>query len=146
MEAWITVGMAQGEAGELERIFRTNDRGQAVLAAEGYEFERTCCGQGGEEEWTERVLVVRSPMHAQQQAAGLETRLSHAENKLAALTPPRGRGKRQITDEAKLLEAIDTVLNAQRVEGLLSLQWEKQSEQKTLYVGRAEALRAAASG
>src|SRR5437870_759232 len=46
MEAWITAGMAKGEAGELERIFRTNDRGQAVLAAEGYEFERTCCGQG----------------------------------------------------------------------------------------------------
>src|SRR5713101_4756521 len=136
MEAWITAGMAKGEAGELERIFRTNDRGQAVLAAEGYEFERTCCGQGGEEAWTERVLVVRSPMHAQQQVAGLETRLSHAENKLAALTPPRGRGKRQITDESKLLGAIDTVLNAQRVEGLLSLQWEKQSERKTLYVGR----------
>jgi len=135
-EAWITAGMAKGEAGELERIFRTNDRGQAVLAAEGDEVERTCCGQGGEEEWTERVVVVRSPMHAQQQAAGLETRLSHAENTLAALTPPRGRGKRQITDEATLLEAIDTVLNAHRVEGLLSLQWEKQRERKTLYVGR----------
>ncbi len=136
MEGWITAGMAQGEAGELERICRTNDRGQAVLTAEGYAFERTGCGQGGEEAWTERVVVVRSPMHAQQQAAGLATRRSHAENKLAALTPPRGRGKRPITDEAKLLEAIDTVLNAQRVEGLLSLQWEKQSERKTLYVGR----------
>ena len=136
MEGWLTAGMAKGEAGELARIFRTNDRGQAVLTAEGYAFERTCWGQGGEEAWTERVLVVRSPMHAQQQAAGLATRLSHAENTLAALTPPRGRGKRQITDEAQLLEAIDTVLNAQRVEGLLSLQWAKQSERKTLYVGR----------
>src|SRR5246127_765328 len=35
-DAWITAGVAQGEAGELERIWRTNDRGQAVLAAEGY--------------------------------------------------------------------------------------------------------------
>ena len=42
MEAWIPEGVAQGEAGELERIFRTNDRGHEVLAAEGYEFERTC--------------------------------------------------------------------------------------------------------
>src|SRR6266702_2936470 len=66
MDAWITEGVAKGEAGALERIFRTNDRGHEVLAAEGYEFERTCCAQGGEEEWTERVLVVRSPMHAQQ--------------------------------------------------------------------------------
>ena len=136
MDAWITEGVAKGEAGALERIFRTNDRGHEVLAAEGYEFERTCCAQGGEEEWTERVLVVRSPMHARQQAAGLETRLAHAEKHLAALTPPRGRGKRQITDEATLLAAIDTVLKAQRVEGLLSLEWEKQTERKTQYVGR----------
>jgi hypothetical protein len=32
---------------------------------------------------------VRSPMHASQQAAGLEKRLSHAETTLMALTPPR---------------------------------------------------------
>src|SRR3989442_3906572 len=37
MEAWITEGVAQGDAGELERIFRTNARGYSVLAAEGYE-------------------------------------------------------------------------------------------------------------
>ena len=136
MEAWITTGVAQGEAGALQRIFRTNDRGQRVLAAEGYELERTCGGQGGEAAWTERVLVLRSPMHAQQQAAGLETRLSHAENKLAALTPPRGRGKRQITAEATLVAAIDLVLQEQRVAGLLSVTWEKQVEQHTQYVGR----------
>jgi len=136
MEAWITTGVAQGEAGALQRIFRTNDRGQRVLAGEGYELERTCGGQVGEAAWTERVLVLRSPMHAQQQTAGLETRLSHAENKLAALTPPRGRGKRQITDEATLVAAIDLVLQEQRVEGLLSVTWEKQVEQHTQYVGR----------
>jgi len=136
MKAWITTGVAQGEAGEIERIFRTNDRGQTVLVAEGYELERTCGGQGGETAWTERVLVLRSPMHAQQQATGLETRLSHAEDKLAALTPPRGRGKRQITDEATLMAAIDLVLTEQRVEGLLTVTWEKQVEQHTQYVGR----------
>jgi transposase len=75
-------------------------------------------------------------MHAQQQAAGLETRLGHAEKKLAALTPPRGRGKRQITDETALAEAIDTVLQDHRVHGLLSVAWEKQIERKTQYVGR----------
>lgn len=82
MEAWTREGVAKDEAGELERIFRTNDRGQEVLAAEGYEFERTCCAQEGDEEWTERVLVVRSPAHAARQAAGLETRLVNAEKKL----------------------------------------------------------------
>ena len=131
METWITAGVAQGEAGALERIFRTNDRGHEVLAAEGYEVERTCGVPGGTEAWTERVLVMRSPMHAQQQAAGLEARLGYAEKKLAALTPPRGRGKRQITDAATLVEAMDPGRKAHRVHGLLSVAWEKQSERKT---------------
>ena len=132
MDAWITEGVTQGEAGALERICRTNDRGHEVLAAEGYEFERTCDAPdeaGTQRHGRERVLVVRSPMHADQQAAGLEKRLCHAETKLAALTPPRGRGKRQITDEATLVEAIDHVLKEHRVDGLLSVTWEKQVEQ-----------------
>ena len=82
------------------------------------------------------MLVVRSPAHANQQASGLEKRLTHAETTLAALTPPRGRGKRQITEEAVLVEAIDTVLKDYRVDGLLSVAWEKQVERKTQYMGR----------
>ena len=54
-----------------------------------------------------------------------------AETALAALTPPRGRGKRQSTAEATLVEAIHLVLNAHRVEGLLSVAWEKQVERQT---------------
>jgi transposase len=136
MDAWVAEGVSKDETGELERMLRRNERGREVLAAEGYEFERTCGAPGSDEEWTERVLVVRSPAHTARQAAGLETRLRRAEQKLAALTPPRGRGKRQITDEATLLEAIDSVLKAHRVEGLLSVEWEQQIERKTQYVGR----------
>jgi hypothetical protein len=33
----------------LARIFRTNDRGHEVLAAEGYEVERSCGVPGGAE-------------------------------------------------------------------------------------------------
>src|SRR5438128_1672335 len=136
MDAWITTGVTKGEAGELEQIVRTNDRGHEVLAAEGYEFARTCGAPGGDMVWSERVLVLRSPIHADQQATGLEKRLRHAETQLTALTPPRGRGKRQITDEATLLEAIDLVIKDHRVDGLLSVAWEKQVEQTTQYVGR----------
>ena len=139
MDAWITTGVRQGERGELERITRTNDRGHKVLVAEGYEVERTCEAPGAAVDaaaWQERGLIVRSPMHAAQQAAGLEKRLCHAETQLATLTPPRGRGKRQITDEATLLGAIARVLKEHRVDGLLSVTWEQQVEQTTRYVGR----------
>lgn len=107
-----------------------------MLAAEGYEVARICGAPDGDVEWSERVLRVRSPMHATQQVAGLAKRLRHAETQLTALTPPRGRGKRQITDEATLVEAIARVLTAHRVEGLLSVVWERQVEQTTHYVGR----------
>jgi transposase len=139
MDTWITEGVTRRERGELARLMRTDDRGHQVLAAEGYEFERPCevpDEAGDATIWRERVLVMRSPMHAAQQAAGLATRLSQAEKTLAALTPPRGRGKRQITDEVALVEAIDKVLKAYRVSGLLSVAWEKQVEQTTQYVGR----------
>jgi transposase len=136
MEAWITTGVRKGEAGALARIWRTNDRGHEVLAAEGYEFERTCGAPDSDVAWRERVLVVRSPLHANQQTAGLEKRLHQAETALTALTPPRGRGKRQITDEATLVEVIARVLKDQRVDGLLRVAWEKQVEQSTQYVGR----------
>ena len=107
-----------------------------MLAAEGYEFERTCGAPVGDLAWSERGLVLRSPIHADQQSTGLEKRLRHAETQLTALTPPKGRGKRQITDEATLVEAIDLVLKAHRVTGLLSVTWEKQVEQTTQDVGR----------
>ena len=48
----------------------------------------------------------------------------------------RSQQKRQITDEATLVEAIDRVLTAYRVDGLLRVTWEKQVEQTTQYVGR----------
>jgi transposase len=66
----------------------------------------------------------------------LEKRLRHAETPLTALTPPRGRGKRQITDEVTRVEAIDLVLKEHRVAGLLRVTWEKQVEQTTQDVGR----------
>jgi len=136
MDAWITAGVTKGERGEFVRIWRTNDRGHAVLAAEGDELERTCGAPGGAGEWSERVLGVRSPRHATQQASGLEKRLRHAETQLMALRPPRGRGKRQITDEATRVEALARVLTAHQVDGLLSVAWEKQVEQTTQDVGR----------
>src|SRR3954452_15124340 len=55
MDAWITAGVTQGEASELTRVWRTNDQGHVVLAAEGYEVERTCGEPGGEGAWSERV-------------------------------------------------------------------------------------------
>jgi hypothetical protein len=139
MADWLTEGIRKDRDSELARMFRGNPREPTVLAAEGYEVERSCCledGAGGKTAGSERVLVLRSPLHAAQQTAGLEKRLAPAAKKLAALTPARGRGQRQMTDEVMLVEAMDNVLKEQRVEGLLRMDWEQQIERRTHYVGR----------
>ena len=86
MAQWIDEGIAQDRDGALTPIMRVNPCGQEVLVAQGYELERPCDLAVSATHWSERVLVVRSPVHAAQQAVGLEKRLVHAEHKLAALS------------------------------------------------------------
>ena len=64
--------------------------------------------------------------HAIQQERGLEQRLAHAEQKFYALTPARGRGKRQIADEETLKAAIEKIENRYQVEGLLRVEYERE--------------------
>ena len=84
---WMTEGVAKDRDDELVQIVRGNHRGHEVLATEGYEFERSCGREAGAAEWSERVVVVRSPVHAERQAAGLEKCLAQAEHKLIRLSP-----------------------------------------------------------
>jgi transposase len=135
---WIDTGIAEEQEGDPVSVFRENYKGEVILAAKGYEFDRPQSFEkdGKEIEWNERVSVVHSPAHAKQQTAGLEARLETARKKIEALTPPRGKGRRQISDEAEPLAAITKILENQRVKGLLNIQYEKEVEQKTKYVGR----------
>ncbi len=138
MPQWISQGIAKAQAGELESIVKTNPQGQEVEVAHGYEFQRVCEVKDpeGPYQWQERVLVTRSLAHAQKQAAGLEQRLAKAETKVRSLTPSPGRGKRQISEERVLLAAIGKILKAHRVEGLMTIDYVKQTESTTQYVGR----------
>ena len=138
IETWINQGVEKDFNYQLELIFRNNDKGQEVLVASGYEFERSQCSFVEEKkiEWIERVLVIKSPRHAEQQIKGLEKRLQTALNKIKALTPERGRGKRQITTQKQLKKAIEKILTEQQVANLLSIEFEKQTEPKIRYVGR----------
>jgi transposase len=106
--------------------------------AEGYELSRSCTAQVDDQTliWTERVFVVRSQAYAEVMARGLERRLATATKKLNALTPPRGRGKRQVKEEKTLIEKATAILEKHRVEGLLSYTFERQVERQTKYVGR----------
>ena len=65
LEAWIANGLARKTDGELEQVFRKNDKGEEVLIAEGYELDRNQSGvyEGEEFQWNERILILHSPAH-----------------------------------------------------------------------------------
>jgi transposase len=136
MAQWLNEGSAQDRDGALRHIMRVHHRGAEGLVAEGEEWERPCGLEASAAPWSARGLGVRAPVQAEPQAVGLDKRLGHAEQKRAALTPARGRGKRQRPDEATLVEAMARGLKEPRVEGVRTMAWERQVEQHPHAVGR----------
>ncbi len=113
----------------LLRVHRLDEKGQPQEIATGYEFSREQeyeQADGTKVKWTERVLLVHSPAHAQQQQRGLEQRLERATEKLKALTPAVGRGKRQIRSLSELQQRANEILKTHRVEGFLEYSYECQ--------------------
>ena len=99
-----------------------------------YETTRSQQGEwdGQQLTWPERVLVVFSPTLAKRQRRGLERRLKRAEEEVRALTPPRGRGRRQWEEQAPLQQAVQAVLKKRRVEGLLEVTYHREVERRPI--------------
>ena len=111
--------------------------GEGVIAR-GYELTRQRTTEVNEErvKWEERVLVVQSLTQLVAKREALQQRLLAAEAELHTLTPPRGRGKRQIIEETDLKQRADAILKRHKVVGLLAYDFERQVEQGTKFVGR----------
>jgi len=82
--------------------------------------------------WEERLLVVRSHSYTQTMQDGLHRRLDKAEAALKNLTPARARGKRQITDEASLLSAIEHLEHKYRVQRLFHYTYEQEIKERPI--------------
>lgn len=87
---------------------------------------RTLMLEGKEITWDERLLVVQSYSYMTSTLTGLRQRLDKAQATLLALTPPRQRGKQQITQEAKLLSAIEQVEKKYRVQGFFHHSYQEE--------------------
>lgn len=142
MVGWIEA--ANNGTNSLQGVYVENEKGEQRMFAEGYEFERKVRvevevdAEHSKEvqEWKERVFVVRSQSYRQALQKGLEERLQHATDKILALTPPSGRGKHQIQDEARLVLAVEAILKVYDVEGLLAYTFERQEKRQTRHIGR----------
>jgi transposase len=118
---------------ELVDVYREPVEGQEPqLIAQGYEVTRPQAAMIADKwvEWTERVLVIYSPTLAQSAYRGLRGRLQRAEEKLLALTPAPGRGKRQYDELAPLQAEAEAILQQHRVAGLLQVSYQRQVSQR----------------
>jgi transposase len=131
---------------EATAIFRPEDRPDddsepdpKLAVACGCEVTRTQSAtvDGTEVRWEERLLVIRSYSYMASMLAGLRRRLDKAEAALIALTPARGRGKKQMEEETTLRAAIDQVEKKYRVQGLFhyDIQQEVKERQVRAYNG-----------
>lgn len=140
LEKWVEAANS-GEK-TLTSVSVERENGKTDPLAEGYRFERTVQAKvlvDGKEQvntWTEQVFVVRSESYRKSLLESLEGRLQRATEKLLALTPAPGRGKRQFQEEAELVSAANAILKDHNVEGLLSYTFERQEKRQSKYLGR----------
>lgn len=124
MSQWIE----DATSGKLQSvtIVRKDAQGEDKEIASGYELEREqqTTKNGDNRTWTERIILVRSFSYLESQQRGLQKRLATATSKLIALTPPVGRGKKQITSELELRQKAEQILKSEKVEGLLNYDYD----------------------
>jgi transposase len=137
LETWVQAAVS----GQVPLVTLHAEEGTTVVG-QAYELTRTQTRPPAEGvagvNWTERVLIVRSEALVQAGQRGLAQRLQRAETALKALTPPRGRGQRQYTEEAPLREAVETLLTRYELHGLLTVAVHEQVERKTVHGYRGQ--------
>lgn len=105
------------------------------LLGHGYEITRRLSADvegHGTANWTERVLVLHSESLAAAGRRGLRQRLANAQAELLALTPARGRGRKQYTERASLQLAVDEVLERHAVAGLLKVKLQLETTKRNV--------------
>ena len=118
---------------KLTSIERPDERGDLQGVAEGFEIEVTLTAvtNGVPLTWVERRLLVQSLSQAAAQEASLRDRLGKAQAEIQALTE-RGRGKRRYREGEALTEAAQAILQRRKVSGLLKLEIEEISSERTV--------------
>jgi transposase len=114
---------------QLHSIGRTDQTGENVPIAEGFAFSQAQEHDGFC--WQERRLLIRSLAFQKAASHQLDARLSHACEEIRKLGE-RGKGKRPPRDPQAFHNAIEQVLKAHRVEGMIEVRLQVVTRQRTL--------------
>jgi transposase len=147
--------LKQVKGGEikLQNVYMPEDRptnadekpDESKAIAEGFEIERQQedTVDGEKVIWNERLFIIRSKAFAEAQIKHFEAKLGRVEAKIMNLTPPPGRGKKQIKDELVLEQKVEKILKTHQVTDYYDIKLERQSSHRQVRgykgkVGRTE--------
>jgi transposase len=119
----------------LELIYPLTDEIKPKAIAVGYEVTRSqeaMLANQQKMKWEERLLVIYSPSLARKRRRGLSQRLDNAEQAILALTPPRGRGKRQKKDLSALESSVGSILKQYRVVDLMAVSYIREEKRRRI--------------
>jgi transposase len=116
---------------ELIPVYRVDENGERIQVAEGYERAEnlTTTVAGKAVTWVERRLVVHSLAQAHAAEIALYARLDKAQAALKKLNERR-QGKERLIEIEMLRKAAEALLKQQDVEGLLTLAYIEQVEER----------------
>lgn len=113
----------------LEQVLRPDSKGEVQLIAEGFQWIQT--QQHDDLCWQERHLLIRSVGHRRAASENLDRHLSAACQEITKLGE-RGKGKRPPRDPVEFQEAVNKILNTHCVEGLIDVNIQVETTQKTI--------------
>jgi transposase len=115
----------------LVQVMRTDERGQSICIAQGYETVQQLSAQvdGQLQTWLEHRLLVQSMAATHAAQNSLQERLQQAQQALQELTARR-QGKARLTERSAVEEAIKGTLTRFRVEGLLCVEIQEQVQER----------------
>lgn len=114
---------------ELQSIFRPDQNGELQMIAEGFEWTELC-GQDGAS-WMERRLLIRSVSYRNAASHHLDQRLSDACRDIRKLGDS-GKGKHPPSTPDAFQAAIDKIVRSYRVEGLINVNLNVLSSERTI--------------
>jgi transposase len=119
---------------QMQNIFVPDEKETGHLYAQGYETNRHYTDN--EKIWTERIFVCKSIRYNESERISLNKNIEKARIKLLELTPARGKGVKQITEESQLAEKIDAIIKKHQVRGLLTVNFEREETHIEKYIGK----------
>jgi len=92
----------------------------------GEGFEVTRPSLAPDDDRPERVIVYQATAFAERKRKAFDASLAAAKAELLALTPPVGRGRRQLALEADVINTIERVLTKHGIRNLLFVAWKRE--------------------